>query len=553
MNSTENFKPKWPEQTEVKKQEAKSDFSSEVIYWKKFQNLTKWSENKNLVKNQLWLWNWKEESKKLADIIHPKEWNEKSNLNKLEWIKTIDWKEFTTEKLKTLETRELLKMEASDRLNIVSAWDKKIDKSDIKKWFETTIDFSDNWKLTANIWVEDLFDKNVSIVLIDWKQYKRDSLTWAFKDEKWNRGVVLDWSNVKIEETRDVKDLEWLNEKTKEEYEKVLKSQKLDLKENKDELKIVREAVEKWLKEKEIWLILEGKFDELNDIEPISKKREILKNLIHLRDKWLLKDEVFIDKINLFDDARSIKLNEQLHSKKWDIKEWTPWYHKNKNGSMIADNPNIKWWKVSSSYGWNSYESSSSIWPNVDTGAIDGQIKWLTEVKNPEWSKKELIAKWVSEHNAEIIAKRIPKEWFEVAISFAKKEWKIKENKPIALASVSKKTWMISYPNWKAEVVKIITAQAWRTDMLWIVSHFDSAKIAWKWRDASKWGSTTVLWAAAYSPEWSANWWKWWHWVREWRIPGGKTWWCVWVKQDIAMRLAQSIQKNWGGYWYEVR
>ena len=471
-------------------------------------------------------------------------------------IKTIDGKEVSMEKIKLMETEELLKMKASDRLNLVTKWNEKLDANNLKEWKELTIDFSDNWKLVADVWVEDLFDINISSVLINWKEFTRDSLTWAFKDEKWNRGTILNWDKVKINSLRDATEVQKIGAKITKDYYDILKHQKLDEKteKNKYKIEIIRESLIKWLKEDEIKSIFDWNIDELTKIDPLSRRKEIMKNLIYLRNKWLLKNEKFVGEIDKYADEKRERLNEQLNSKKWEIDPNTPWYSKNKNGSVTSDSPNMSWWVNKSSYNWRTYENSMSVWPNVDTSEINNQIWNLGKVNNPEWSKDELVAKWVSEHNAEIIAKRIPKEWFNVAIEFAKKEWIIKDNKPIALASVSKKMWMISYPGWWAEQFSIITANKWKgkTDMLGVVSHFEGWKISWKWRDASKTWSTTVLWAAAYSPEWGVNWWKWWHWVNDDRVWRWTTFWCVWVKQEVAIRLVQSIQKSGGGYWYEV-
>jgi len=239
------------------------------------------------------------------------------------------------------------------------------------------------------------------------------------------------------------------------------------------------------------------------------------------------------------------------NSKKWEISPDKPWYYRNSNGSVMKDKLNMNWWINEGSYNGRTYGDSMDVSSNADVSKIEAWYKTLQQVPNPV-SKEDLISWWVSEKNAEALEWRIPEEWKSVAIEFAKKEPNIDKNKPIALASVSKHTWMISYPDWKFEQFPIITAKPGKTNMIWIVSHFDWWKIAWRWHDASKWWSKTVLWAAAYSPEWGAHWWKWWHGVADYRIPNWHTWWCVWVKQEVAMRLVKSIKDHWGWYWYEV-
>lgn len=224
--------------------------------------------------------------------------------------------------------------------------------------------------------------------------------------------------------------------------------------------------------------------------------------------------------------------------------------------TVIAPNGSYSRW-------WNVYPAQRIQWsgPDVPPSSV---TEWVTRIDPNNNSSPELEA-YTNEHNKEIIKKMVPAEWHGAAIEMAKKVWDLQEGKVIALASMWE--WensrgpegIVCYPEpaWEVHTFPIIV---WRNGYAEGVSswdkktpvntlfNFNSGKVAGRWNDASQWGSSTVLWGAAYSPEAAALGGRWWHGVADHRIPGGRTHGCIGAKQENMIALASAINRHGG--WY---
>jgi len=242
---------------------------------------------------------------------------------------------------------------------------------------------------------------------------------------------------------------------------------------------------------------------------------------------------------------------------------------KTENGASIdpeAPGSQVVWDTVIASNGsysrwWNVYAPQRSVWswPTVDISTVK---EWMSDIVLPNDSPE--LKEYSHESNKEIIRSRVPAEWHGAAIDMAKKVGTMQPNKMIALASM---TWengpeaIVCYPGGKVNTFPIIIGAGsyWESVTTWdkktpvnTLFNFDAGNVAGRGKDASKWGSSTVLWWAVYSPEAWAMWGRWWHGVADSRIPGGKTHGCIGAKQENMMAFASAVNQYGGWYGMNV-
>lgn len=478
------------------------------------QKIEKTKNTTEQVELKTWKIAWTEIWKKAWEIIKEKIWAKKA-WEKLKWI--LHQKEWVNGK----------KEKVSEKIS----WDMEVFKS---VWNITAVELWDN----INKKMLDLSEKNENITNDDYEKAKKEVIDSLDESELQDIFQNRVWDL-----NRKINDSEWSDFETSI-YDKLKeKSPKLKYIEESTNSKLTKELLATYWKEK-----LESFFSLLEQLKTEWKK---------------IPDSLGeFDKLIVFWESENNKKDEQNEwqiSKQNTVKDKIINNRTNNNWKEISNIAPLRNWTNSiNSYNWNSYKTTSSISEDVNVDNIDSEIKSLSKVNNISDDMDLLEWRWLSEHNKELIFNRIPKEWFDVAIAFVLKEWKdIRKDTPISLASRSKKVWLISYPNWTSEETPIINADKSKnppkTDIIDTVFHFNWAKIWWINKSAAlSYNSKTTLWASIQSPEWQAEWGKWWHWVADSRFPNWKTFWCVWIRQEIAIRLARSVQNSWWGYWYLV-
>ncbi len=364
----------------------------------------------------------KKDSKKLGDIIHPKVWNEKSNSNKLEWIKTIDWKEFTTEKLKTFETRELLKMEVSDRLNLVTkGW--KIERWDLKEWKEIEFNFSADWEKNKNLYLNtsagQVLPVEIGTVNVGWVEYQRHWYEWEFFNEKWERLLIDDWTKITIWKPRTNEDLKWIVWKMKEDGNKLIADLNIDVKKlkewDKEKLDIIRESLKKWLSPNEVKTILDWKYEDLSKITPESRKKEVFKVLMDLKNHWVLDWDTSWDKIDRKSLETFIK-NTWI----WEISYWNDWYPTYTGGSA-PDMSKLEY----------------PEWTPEQTKEMLSKAMWELWTHENSWKADKYFD--FNEKFKNLNARSTP--WCAAFVNWALKEWWLPTNWSLAAKSFIQWSW----------------------------------------------------------------------------------------------------------------
>jgi len=200
---------------------------------------------------------------------------------------------------------------------------------------------------------------------------------------------------------------------------------------------------------------------------------------------------------------------------------------------------------------------------SVDTRTDSVQKKTRRNVFQVIWDafsspEKTTNSQEVAGSDTEYINKYIPKKWHNVALDFSRRQPEVlKSGQPVALASARSWRWIFVHNGQIREFPIIIGS--WGTQRGTFQSgtpktptdrvvQFNSVNIADReYWDASLTGSKTVQWASLIAPELAQAWGKWWHGVADYRLPGGKTAWCVGLPVPVAREMARVIQARW---WY---
>jgi len=364
---------------------------------------------------------WKEASKQLGDILHPKEWKEKVS-EKLSWIKTVEWKEFTKDKLKTLENSELLKMEVSDRLNLVTDWDNKIERWDLKEWKEIEFNFSIDWVKNKNLYLNtsagQVLPVEVWTVKVGWVEYQRHWYDGEFFNEAGERLLIDDWTKITLWKPRTNEDYKKIVWKMKEDWDKLKKDLNIDMKNLKDwdkeKLSIIKEWLEKWLSTSELKTIIDWKYENLSKITPETRKKEVFKILMDLKNSWILDWDVSWKKI---DKKQLETFAEKYHIPAEAMWIWSGWYPE--YTSQTPPNLNFPEWTpeqlkktINAAIGqlwihensWKADKFFKETWfPNLKANSTP----WCAAFVN--WALKEWGLQWT---------------WSNLAKSFIKWAWK---------------------------------------------------------------------------------------------------------------------------------
>jgi len=393
----------------IEKKESPSEVKSGIEKWAKKISKRIWDSPKaqENITNLVWKETSKEAWKKLADILHWKEKGKESS-------------EKVSEKFQNLETRDLLKMEVSDRLNTILKWD-KIERKDLKEWKEIEFNFSVDWKKNENLYLNtsagQVLPVEIWTVNVWWVEYQRHWYEWEFFNEKWERLLIDDWTKLTFWKSRNWEEIRKIAWKINEDYKKLTNELWIDSKKLKDwdkeKLDIIKEGLKKWLDNNNIKLILDWKFEDINKIEPLNKRKEVLKTLLDLKDEWLLDWDISWEKI----DKKSL---ETFAEKYWISTE------------------SIWMW------GWWYAEYTSQTPPNLN----------LSE-STPEWLKKALNAAmwqlWVHENSwkadkflhdiwhSNLNARTTP--WCAAFVNWSLKQWGIEQNWSLSAKSFINEWW----------------------------------------------------------------------------------------------------------------
>jgi hypothetical protein len=165
---------------------------------------------------------------------------------------------------------------------------------------------------------------------------------------------------------------------------------------------------------------------------------------------------------------------------------------------------------------------------------------------------------------------KLPNNYKKIALEFASK---LKSNEiltkktPIALVDSSKRE-MLYTVKWKKIIVPVLLWKNWIT--YWWYIPWDRKTLAWKihrfdpsiskiasspnWDASNSWKSKTVKSASLQSSLSMATWWRYFHWVDDyrikWRFKGMWTWWCVWVDKNTIRKMYYAVKRNGGWYGY---
>lgn len=370
-------------------------------------NTEKWKENGKKTTSELFDWV-KTKSEKISE--------------KIKWIKDSEWNEISIDKLSKMETSELLKMEVSDRLNLVTAWDKKIERGELKEWKEIEFNFSQNGNKNENLYLNtsagQVLPVEIWTVNVGGVEYQRHWYEWEFFNDKWERLLIDDWTKITIWKPRtgeEIKEIAW---KITEDYNKLTKELGIDTKKikewDKEKLDIIRESLKKWLSQSEIKTILDWNYQDLNKIEPLSRKKEVFKTLMDLKNKGVLDWDVSWKKI----DRKELETFAEKYwipaDAMWIWSGWHPEYT-----SQTPPNLNFPEWtpeqlkKTINAAMWelwvheNSWKADKffhETWfPNLDARSTP----WCAAFIN--WALKEWWLEWT---------------WSNLAKSFIKWAWK---------------------------------------------------------------------------------------------------------------------------------
>ena len=271
---------------------------------------------------------WKVADKNIKNMLEGKEYIKNEETKSLpEKFKNIDWKEISMNKMKLMETDELLKIKQSDRINLITKWDEKLDANNLKEWKELEFNFTFDWEQNKNLFLQtsawQLLPHDVWSVKSAWVDYTRHWLTWEFFNKEGERLIIDDGTKIIINEKRDATEVQKIGSKITKDYYEILKNQKIDEKTDKNKVEIIRESLMKWLKEEEIKHILEWKYENLNKIEPLSRKKEVFKNLQNLSTLWLLDGDNSWEKTS----KESLKkFAEKYNIPPESLWVWSDWY-----------------------------------------------------------------------------------------------------------------------------------------------------------------------------------------------------------------------------------
>ncbi len=253
------------------------------------------------------------------------------------------------------------------------------------------------------------------------------------------------------------------------------------------------------------------------------------------------------------------------------------------NNNMDWNTYNVIWWKDKIS-GKQTYIFQE--WPKIGERVMisNGDKLWeYIETQNnnlaPETSQRpiqrpEILTKdneELNQDNQEFI------EWLdlnnhykEIAKEFISKlnsNEILTKNTPIALVSHQKKE-MAYIINWETIIVPVLLWKNWVTNWWYIPN--DRKTPIWKihrfdpdlsilanspdWDASNSQKSKTVKSASLQSELSIQYWWRYFHWVAQYRIDWRNnwmwTWWCVWVDVNTIRKMYQDIQRNGKWYWY---
>ena len=294
---------------------------------------------------------------------------------------------------------------------------------------------------------------------------------------------------------------------------------------------------------------------------------------------------------SLKSEARNLWRNKVKHLQKtiWAWVDWNFWPNTFKKYKEY--NPN--WENETINEFFNYQMSNDTEWSlsnNVEQFEIHEHDTSFIDNKSPlersflpgwahynEWfrndSEKTLANKESKEFwwNTDFIEQLDLKENYkEIAYDFISKlkpNEKLAMATPIALVDSSRKE-MVYIIFWEIKYIPVLLWKNWtitwwyeRWDWKtpkWFVHRFDPSisKIADSINgDASNSKhSKTVKSASLQSTTSQAFWWRYFHWVAEYRIKWRFTWmgttWCVWVDVDTIRDMYTDVINNWWGYWY---
>jgi len=314
---------------------------------------------------------------------------------KVEWLKLPDWKEINEENYKDLKASDTLKMKDIDRLNLFSKWDKNLDRKDLQKWTEITVDYSKFWDKNKDLYLNtsawEILPIEVWSIETDWKEYTRNWINWEFVDKNWNILVIKDWTKLEINKRRENEDFNKLTEDYLKNKKEFLEKNKIDEKDPnyKENIELIEQRLLKWLSETEIKFIIDWKYEELAKITTESKRKEVFKNLQTFKESWLIDWSVgwkaSIDK----PDLSNLKF------------PWVP-PEKQEKLKWFIDKSVLELWNDENS--WNADKYLKDFWDlsSRTTPWCAAFVNWTLKEASLKWnwslSSKSFIGEWGKWH-----------------------------------------------------------------------------------------------------------------------------------------------------------
>ena len=379
------------------------------------------ASNKNLpeaTKKVIEKSNTEKENKALDEVVDGKKESWKETEKKSEkipenfkWIKNAEWKEVSIVEMKLMETDELLKIKPSDRINLVTIWNKKLNANELNQWDKLEFNFTFDWEKNKDLFLQTtpgaLFPHDVWSIKSGGMDYTRHGLTWEFFNDKWERLVIDDGTKISINKKRNPEEVAVIWTKITKEYYDIIKNQNLNEndKHDMDRIDIIRESLMKWLEEKEINMILSWKYEDISTLGK-EKQKEVFKILKHLENSWIVDSYDVIEKIPNIEKALA-----DLWIPAENFSMWPKWY------------PQYTWWPEQTPPNINFPPGTPEqtrltvnaamwqLWVHENSGKADKffhetGFKWLNARSTPwcaafiNWSLKQWGLQWTNSNMA---------------------------------------------------------------------------------------------------------------------------------------------------------